>query len=291
MGRPVGLLLFVLSFAGCGPGGSGGSGDPRSEPNPDVLGNGARISDLMVPRFEVISDPDPDVTWLEPANEDSVACAGIPLDQATLVTGVVVTHIDDFDETGSGAVDNIYVQDAVDSPGPNSGMTVFGANFNPPDLRVVAGDVLDLFGGLSEFDGPNCSPSCKFGFCRTLPEMSGALKLRFEAGPVVPVVIDVTDLATYVGSRQWMGMLVTVKNVTLSEPPFLGGVNRYSIRIDAGQIAPNQEIPSITNEHFDLEALLPQDTMQGMVLSSVTGIVTYFFSPHIAPRNADDIVF
>ena len=287
MGVPVGFVLFVAGAlcVGCGPGGDGGSGDPRSQRTPDVLGTGARLVDLLLPRYEAITGAG---SWLDPANVDSLACPSIPLDQETFVSGVTITHIDDFDETQGGAIGNLYVQDTLTPAAPNSGMTVFQPGFSPPDLRVVVGDVMDLFGLITEFQGPSSS---KFGYCRTLPEMSGAMELRFEASDIAPTLIPVEDLATYVGSRQWMGMLVTVENVVLAEPPFPSASGRYSIRIDAGSMPLDEDIPSITNEHMDLEAVLPATTMAGMVLSRVTGVVTYFYGTHIAPRSAADIEF
>lgn len=284
MGRPVGSLLFVLLACGCGPGGDGGSGDPRAEPRADPYGTGQRVADVLAQRYEAITSEDD--TWLEPSNTESIACSRIPADQETQITGVTLLMEDTFDETGEGAIGNYYVQDSG-PPKAHSGMTVFQPGFSPPDLRVVSGDVLDIFGLITEFDGPGSS---KFGFCRTLVEMSGSVQLRFEGSTIEPMVIPVEDTATYVAARQWIGMLVTLENVELSETPFESASGRYNIRFNAGMVSADEDIPNISNELMDLKAVLPPETMPGTVLSSVTGVMTYFFGVHIAPRTPEDIV-
>jgi hypothetical protein len=164
---------------------------------------------------------------------------------------------------------------------------VFDPGFSPPDLRVVEGDVVDMLGALTEFPGPSSVP---FDFCRTLPEFSGALSLRFEGGPLAPVTIPVTELASYESARKWFGMLVTIEQVTLLEDPYDPASGRYSIRIDAGDPSlMDSDIPQITNEHFDLKNDVP-GLVAGMTLKSVTGIITFFFGPHIAPRSKADVV-
>ncbi len=283
MGRPVGSLLLLLAI-GCGPGGDGSSGDPRAEPKADPYGTGQRLSDVLGQRYQAITSAED--SWLEPSNSESIGCKRIPLDQETQITGVTLLMEDTFDETGEGAIGNYYVQD-TGTNAPNSGITVFQPGFSPPDLRVVTGDVLDIFGLITEFDGPGSS---KFGYCRTLPEMSGSVQLRFEGAVVEPAVIPVEDTATYVAARQWIGMLVRLENVELSETPFKSATGRYNIRFNAGMVSDDEDIPNISNELMDLEAVLPLQTMPGTVLSSVTGVMTYFYGVHIAPRTPEDIV-
>ena len=274
--RAVSALPCLLLLA-CGPGGNGGAGDPFSEPAADLYGNGARLHEVLGP-----------ATWLDPANPDSVDCSGAPQDRLTQITGITVTSIDRFDETGDGAMGNYYVQDTLDPALPYSGITVFEPGFSPPDLRVVPGDVMDIFGVLTEFPGPNGS---LFDFCRTLPEISGSMEYRFEGSSITPLPIPIADLADYQSARKWLGVLVTLENVTFSEAPYKSAVGRYTIRMETGvPIASSNDIPSISNELMDLEALVPADTPAGTTLTRVTGIVTFFFSFHIAPRSAEDIV-
>jgi hypothetical protein len=274
--RRLFLTCVASCLFACGPGGSGGSGDPPSDkPIGNPYGTGERLSQILGP-----------ATWLDPSDMESTGgCPGIPFDRAALVTGVSVVGIDDYDETGGGALGNYYVEDVLPEPIAFSGVTVFDPGFSPPDLRVARGDVVDIFGQMTEFIGPS---SGRFGFCRTLPEMSGAMEFRFEAPEMPAVKIDVADLATYEGGRQWLGMLVEVDNVVLLEDPYDPGTGRYSIRIDAGSQPEGEELPSIVNELFDLKTAYP-DMQQGDTITRVRGVVTYFYGMHLAPRSADDI--
>lgn len=274
-GLPVIMGLAALgllsSLVGCGPTATT-EGDPLSKPNADPYGNGAQISELVGP-----------ATWFDAQNDASDGCS-IPLDRNVFVTGTTVTAIDDYDETGSGARGNVYVQDSVNPPVPYSGMTVFEPSFSPPDLKIVSGDVLDVFGLLLEFPGPATAP---FSQCRTLPEIGGTVSFRFEGGRVDPIEINVDDLADYQKARQWLGMLVTIKNVPIQADPYEKG-GRYSIRMQSGNVE-DSELPQITNELFDLKNDGPAIS-KGQTLKSLTGIVTFFFNFHIAPRSGSDIV-
>ncbi len=275
--RPLCLvtLLLACSSVACGSGGSGSTGDQPQDPPANPYGNGSRLHELSGP-----------AVWLDPANEDSVNCA-IPADFPINLSGTTITALDTYDETGTGASSgNLYMQDAVaPSPPEYSGITVFRPATSPPDLRLVAGDVVVMFGFFTEFPGPQASP---FDFCRSLPEVSGALTFRFEAAPIQPQLIDIDDMRTYQGMRKWLGMLVTVKDVTMLQDPFESN-GRYTIRIDAGGTPQGEEIPAISNELFDLKNEGPEQT-QGQTVKSVTGIVTFFYSARIAPRSAADIV-
>jgi hypothetical protein len=74
------------------------------------------------------------------------------------------------------------------------------------------------------------------------------------------------------------------------EDPFESSSGRYSVRIDTGDATlMSNDIPSISNELYDMKTLGPA-LQQGQVAASVTGIVTYFYAFHIAPRSAADIV-
>lgn len=268
------MFALAPSAIGCGPGGSGGTGDPPTEPKANPYGTGKRLSEVVGP-----------ATWEDPSDVDSLACSEIPPDRETFISGVVVVGHDDFDETGSGASGNYYVQDVMDPPPEYAGITLFQPGFSPPDLRVANGDVLDIFGAITEFPGPSVG---KFGYCRTLPEISGSVEFRFEGSGVKPAKILPSDLATYESARRWMGMLVEVENLELLEDPYDPGSGRYSIRIETGQNDPTQDIPTLVNELTDLKTQFP-DLARGQVLTRVRGIVTYFYGVHLAPRSADDV--
>lgn len=276
------LVLCTLTTAGCGGHGSGDTGDPRTKPSPDVLGDGARIADLVG-----------EATWYRADDMMSLQCS-TPLDRQVSITGQVVSALDRFDETGEGAVGNIYIQDLpVDAPAaPYSGMTIFAPAFTPPDLRLFEGDVVDTFGNLQEFPGPT---SGRFPNCRTLPEIGGTMRFRFEDGDLEPLTIvpagagydRFAPVTGYANARQWLGMLVRLEGVAASGAPNDAASGRYSVSIDIGGGTLADQI-TINNELFDLKSAGIQFAT-GTRLRSVTGVWTYFYGFHIAPRDASDI--
>jgi len=282
------LCVAGAALAGC----DGGPGDPLATPPADLYGSGARLHELLGPATD----------WLDPANPDGVNCVGIPVDRKVCVTGVTITAVDEYDETSDGAVGNLYVQDGQEGTPPDptlypdypgyTGITVYNPGFSPPDLRVIPGDVMDMLGTLMEFPGPSGS---EFDFCRTLPEIGGAMEFRFEGANAEPVTIDVGDLASYDDARKWIGVLVTIENVTLLQGAYESDNGRYSFRIDAAPGLSGSEIPTITNELYDLKDFNEEEGSpplldEGDQIPSVTGIVTYFFGVHIAPRSVADFV-
>lgn len=270
----VAVGSFILT--GCSGTGDGGGGDPLSAPVANPYGGGSRIHELLGP-----------ATWENPNDEQSAQCQGIPPDRFVVVDGAAVTAVDRFDETSDGAVGNLYIQDSLLPAVPYSGVTVYDPSFSPPDLRVIPGDVVDLFGVLTEFPGPSVG---HFNYCRTLPEIGGTMSFRFEEGQVDPVPVAPEDLASYAGMRQWLGVLVRMDNVQLTnDDPYESSSGRYSVRMFVGGGVQVQDIPTITNEMFDLKTM-EAHLGAGSVLTSVTGVVTYFYGTHVAPRSADDIV-
>lgn len=268
--------LFALGSSACSSSGGGGTGDPPTEPTADPCGGGLRLPDVVGP-----------ASWVDPKNANSVNCK-YPTDKPVSLSGVRVLAIDRFDETGDGQTGNYYVEDACANPlGPFSGMTVYAPSFSPPDLRLAAGDVVDVLGNLSEFPGPS---SGAFPQCRTLPEVGGTMTFRFEQGPdLVPVTIPATDLKTYDGARQWLGMLVRVKNLRIAADAKGSSSGRYTAQIDVGGGLSAIDVPYISNELFDLENEGPALT-EGTTFESVTGIVTYFYGFKLAPRSPADFV-
>jgi hypothetical protein len=263
----------------------GAVGDEPGAPDSDAYGEGARIHEIVGA-----------ATWLDPDDPDSLGCAEVPPDRAVDVSGTAVVAIDRFDETGGGQVGNIYVQDVLAEPLPYSGITVFDPGFSPPSLRIVEGDVTDLLGSITEFLGPSVG---RFGFCMTLPELTGAMSLRFEGAAIEPVVVDAADLESYEAARQWLGMVVTVENVVLAEDPCedmprpLPCCDHPSGRCQV-PFGSGEEPPTLTNELMDLRAALDAERATldtGSVIPRVTGIVTYFYGVHVAPRSAADIAF
>jgi hypothetical protein len=276
--RCVALVVSGGLLVGCSVTSDGSTGDPQSDPDADALGDGARVHELVGP-----------ATWLNAADTDSVGCSS-PADRQVRITGQIIVGIDRYDETGDGALGNIYVQDYTQEPVPYSGMTIFGASFTPPDLRIFAGDVVDTFGTLTEFLGPS---SGRFGQCKTLPEIGGAMTLRFDGGSIDPLTVVAAGsaerwqpLTGYENARQWLGMLVRVEGVAIAGAPTNSG-GRYSAAIDMGGGISAGDVVKISNELYDIESEGPP-LADGAQFAAVTGVLTYFYGFKIAPRSAAD---
>ena len=269
--KTLSLCLGALALA-CG---SGEPGDLSLVPagGNSILGGGKRLHELN----DRAADHPPDGTLVN-------------------VTGVSVLAIDVFDETADGAsAGNIYAQDLPVNAAtpPYGGITLFNSSFSPPALRVAAGDVVDIRGTYDEFEGPSSSPFICADVqdpesCESLPEIvGGTLKLRFEYSVPEPVVIPLSDLASYQTGRKWIGMLVRVENVKAQSVGFKSTSGRYSVRLDTPTSDP-KTLPTINNALLDLEGTqLPFD--QGTTYKSVTGVVQYFYNFSISPRTKDDI--
>lgn len=265
------LWVFALYCAACSGTGSGGGGDKPSEPAKDPYGNCDRITDINL-----------EAVWLDPADKNSDHCKR-PIDHNVCASGVTVVAIDKYDETGDGASGNYYVQDTLETPVPYSGMTLYAPSFSPPDLRLGPGDVVDAAGTFTEFLGPSSGP---FGECQTLPEIGGAVSLRFEGEVPAPMTIALPELYSYASARKYIGMLVRLTNITIADKPSSSG-GRYTAMIKVDQPIPAADVPRISNELF---ALQDMGLDEGQTYGSVTGVVTYFYGFKIAPRGASDLV-
>jgi hypothetical protein len=272
-------LLGVLAV-GCQ---SGYTGDHPAKPAANVCGNGTRISSVLGGFY----GPAP---WVQPANHQSMGCPYpgnvqnndiVALEYATCLT---ITAVDRWDETGVGAIGTVYLQDTLPAGTPTpkfAGMSLFEPSYSPPDLHAEPGNVLDVTGNYEEYIGPLSSTGLAFAQCETLPQMVGAASFRFDGTVPEPVVITPADLATYDSARQYLGMLVTVTNVTILDPPATSS-GRYTTHV----AVPNGSPWQIDNELFDLPTQFP--LTMGDTFTSVTGIVTYFLDVHLAPRSVAD---
>ena len=116
------------------------------------------------------------------------------------------------------------------------------------------------------------------------------VKARFEYQVPAPTHIDVNDLNDFATGRQWTGMLVTIQNVSITGPLTNDGKGRITAKFPPNTTT---DAVSMSNELFDVAGWNgangdPIDT--GKTIKSLTGMVTWFFSYHIAPRTPDDIV-
>jgi hypothetical protein len=243
-------------------------GDQPSDPIiPPPAGKGERIHDIANPASKQ-----------KASDKDQVA-----------VTGAVVVAVDQFDETHNGkSSGTIYVSD-LGSKLPYSGISLFNPSFVTGDLRVGAGDTLDLAGTYQE----NQTIPVQFAPKAFLIQLATPVAtFRFDAAVTDPVDIDINDLADYEKGRRWMNMLVRVKNVTLQTDATPSSAGRVSAGLlpetnSATKCAdPFPKAPTLTNELADVASLqLPQ----GTVIKSLVGVVVFFCNLHVAPRTAADI--
>jgi hypothetical protein len=263
------LALLAVLAAGCSDNGSPG-GDLPLIPPANEYGEGRHISSKLGGFFGP-------ATWIVPTNLNSIGCA-YPINANVATTGVTVTAVDTFDETGDGAIGSVYVQDTVPNPPLYAGISLYSPSYSPPDLRVFPGNVLDVVGPYQEYGGPTSGP---FPECQTLSQLGGAATFRFDGA--VPAAVEITpdDLNSYDNARQFLGMLVKVTNVSIASAPTMSS-GRYSasVVVDSGGNF------AISNELFDVPGGITLS--QGQAFKSVTGIVTYFYSFQLAPRSIAD---
>lgn len=240
----------VLSLGGC----SQRAGDDPVPANPSVLGPGKRLRDVQQPG------------------------AGF-VDKDVLVTSAVVTAVDNFDETGDGkSRGTIWLQD-VDQAGPYSGISLFSPSFQPANLRLAPGDVVDLNGQYVEQQTIGSTVNFAPAF---LPQLvKPATTFRYETKSPAPVEIPLDDLKDFNKGRKWIGVLVTVKNAFVENAP-LNNKGRVTATFTSDKNA-----PGISNELWDLK---DGAFSAGTTFKSITGIVTFFFTLKIAPRSAADLV-
>lgn len=256
-------LLAAFAIAACG----SGSGDsPSAPPPPTPLGSGLRIKQVTDPSLP--THPSGNAT---------------PLVSVT-VTAAAVIAVDTFDETSNGkSRGTVYVQD-VGSQDPWSAISLYSPTFIPGDLRLAPGDVLDLTGGYQENDHIGTAVFTKGQILSQLAKPIGTF--RYEYQPPTPREIDPGDLDDYGRGSKWVGMLVTVKNITLD-----GIIKETTASTGAETGRRTGHLTGalkgkVTNELIQLDPM-----PAGTKLASLTGVVTFFFDLHIAPRSLDDLVF
>jgi len=202
------------------------------------------------------------------------------------VTGEAVVWVDTFDETKDGkSVGTVYIQD-VTSQQPYSGIGLFQPSYIPNSLSAVPGDVLNFVGPYQEVTNIG---SAKFPAGQTLPQLAKPVgTFSYEYPPPPPTTVQLSDLNDYKKGRPWEAMLVTLQDVYVSA----GTVDNSGYRVTYPLLAhaTDPEVANnvaISNEFYDLKQT---DFKAGAHFKSVTGIVTWFYSYHIAPRRPADLV-
>ncbi|MDB4936674.1 MAG: hypothetical protein JWP87_3646 [Labilithrix sp.] len=266
--------LLLISVISCGT----AEGDPHSNNGiPPVGGKDKRIRDVADPGIE--------------------GHAGL-VKTTQPVSGALVVAVDEFDETQNGkSAGTIYVQDldAMDpetkQPRPYSGITLFAPTFNPGNLAVSPGDVLDLRGQYTE--SATIGSTVTFAPGSVLPQISQPVAtFRYETKVPDPVDIDAADLADFAKGRRWLGMLVRIKNVTLLADAVNDskGSGRLAVNLSEGTggncQTPFPKPASLTNDLFDVDKL---GLKKGTTLKSITGVVGFFCNLKLAPRSKADL--
>ena len=234
---------------------------------PSPLGDGLRIKQVTDPSL-----PD------HPASTSNVD-----------ITGAAVLWIDTYDETHDGkSRGTVYLEDADGTSAPWSGISLYKPTFNPANLKVAPGDVLDLTGQYQENN--KIGTSVTFGAGQVLAQMfQPQVRFRYEGPEPVARVIPASALGNYVTGRPYIGMLVTVENITFPGELVDNGSGRNVASL-TNDISSNG--PTVTNELYDLKSwnAVNQGFKKGGHVKSITGVVTFFFNLHVAPRRAEDIV-
>lgn len=254
------LVLVPLALAACTL-----SGDPSSKPAADPLGSGLRITQVQ-----------------NPASPHYKNNASFDISSA------VVTWLDSFDETRDGkSVGTLYIQD-VGSSAPFSGIGVYEPNYVPASLTVLPGDVLNFVGPYQETGSIGSAVFDKGTFLPQLSKPVGTFDYEFTPPP--PATVDTADLvgtdAGFATGRKWLGMLVTVNEVTIAAGS-ADTAGRVSYPFGNGDAGINGNSVSLSNELYPLGK---SDYPGGTHFKSVTGILTWFYSFHVAPRTAADLV-
>jgi hypothetical protein len=256
------FAFLPLAFAAC----SSPSGDDHLNPGtPNAVGSGARLRDIADPNSP---------------HHPTVANAEVN------VTGASVLWTDTYDETANGkSRGSVYIQD-VGSTDPYSGLSLYSPTFIPGDLRLAPGDVLDLTG---QYQENTHIGTAVFPTPQVLPQLYkpvGTFRYEFQAPPQRE--IDVNDLDDYAKGRRWLNMLVTVKNVKLLEDVDDEGTRAG--KAPTGRVTAHLTTRASCKIVNELMPIAPGSLKANTSLKSLTGVVTYFFDLHIAPRTQADIV-
>ncbi|HEY8090794.1 MAG TPA: hypothetical protein VIF09_23190 [Polyangiaceae bacterium] len=260
-------LVFVSMAAAC----SSLTEDAAVPPPADPLGTGVRIASIQNP-----SSPDYTQAVANPT-------LGVKVD----VSSVVVSWIDTFDETKDGkSIGTVYIQD-VGSQAPYSGISLYEPSYVPASLRLLPGDVLDVAGPYEEV--PKIGTAV-FNTGNSLPQLAKPVgTFRYEFSTPSPVEVQLSDINqnNYSTGRKWEGMLVTLKDITIANCTSDTAGLRNVCLMGQGDASIDLHAAAISNEFYDLKIT---DYPGGTHFSSVTGIVTWFYSYEVAPRSPADLV-
>jgi hypothetical protein len=222
------------------------------------------------------------------------------------VDNTVVVWLDKFDETRDGkSAGTLYIRDVGDNH-VYGGIGIYEPNFVPASLDPLPGDVVDFAGPFQE---ATAIGKASFNMGTYLPQLYkpvGTFRYEFASdfpsAWSAPQTVLLSDLAentkmtdgNFNHARQYMQMLVTVNDVYVGPGASVPGGSGYRVTYPLGTCADVHNAScfppggvQISNELFDLHST---DYAPGTHFKSVTGIVTWFYSFHIAARTRDDLV-
>jgi hypothetical protein len=222
------------------------------------------------------------------------------------VTSTVVVWLDKFDETRDGkSAGTLYIRD-LGTNHAYGGIGIYQPNFVPASLDPLPGDVIDFAGPYQEATGIGKATFNAGTYLPQLYKPVGTFRYEFAsdfpASWTAPQTVQLSDLAentkmtdgNFGHARQYMQMLVTVNDVYVGPGSSVPGGSGARVTYPLGTCGDVHNAtcfqtggPQISNELFDLQTT---DYAQGQHFQSVTGIVTWFYSFHIAPRSKDDLV-
>lgn len=256
----------------------------------------AGVTGLTIAQIQNPKSPD-----YHPCPSTSTTC------NSQAVTNTVVTWLDKFDETRDGkSAGTLYIRD-VGTNHLYGGIGIYEPNFVPASLDPLPGDVIDFAGPYQEDTSIGTAVFSNGTFLPQLYKPVGTFRYEFAsdfpASWSAPQPVQLSDLNENVGTtadgnfehgRQYMQMLVTVNDVYVSQGISAAGGEGFRVTYPLGTCGNvqsktcfTQSGPQISNELFNL---LATDYPAGTHFASVTGIVTWFFTFHIAPRTRDDLV-
>ncbi|MBU1240425.1 hypothetical protein KKF84_12240 [Myxococcota bacterium] len=181
---------------------------------------------------------------------------------------VIVTAIDKYgDRSGS-----LWV--AEPDGGAWSGVQVFNYDTTAEWFTSLqVGDMVDIQGDKDEYSYEDPETGDPL-FEDPITEIVNPIVSYVGTGtPVAPVDIQVSDFNTVANGEQWEGVLVRLTNVRVLTAGTYDG--RYEVELYQGTKAQDDLV--------DLSGIT-----DGVCLSHMTGVVTYFFGYYILPRSASD---
>ncbi len=213
------------------------------------------------------------------------ADAGVPLQNVVVTafnscaSGCVGGHVGDtwLQETSPLSATNCPL--LPDGTARACAIQVFQPSFSPTGFHPSIGDVVNTSGGgYQEFQCATCGhPPSPFPDPYFVPEI--AKPTVISAGvtpPPPPIPVTMDDLQN--NTTLYMGVLVTLQNVTAGGPPNTHG----DIPIMGSNPA---------NGLVIVEEMVPMaSVVSGTHWDSITGIATYFYNPEIIPRMPSDLV-